>query len=77
MAKFILLKDYITKWYDFQTSLTHDDSEEILERLKEDMKKMNLEDGEINVNDDTIDIDLIDDTVWFFPLPALKRQSNG
>jgi hypothetical protein len=34
-----------------------------LERLEEDMKKMNLEDGEINVNDDTIDIDLIDDTV--------------
>lgn len=59
--KFFLLKDYISKWYDFQTSLTQDDSDQILERLEEDMKKMNLDDGEINVNDETIDIDLIDD----------------
>ena len=29
--------------------------------VEEDMKRMNLDDGEININDDTIDINLIDD----------------
>ena len=30
--------------------------------VEEDMRRMNLDDGEININDDTIVIDLIDDT---------------
>ena len=30
--------------------------------VEEDMRRMNLDDGEININDDTIDIDMLDDT---------------
>ena len=30
--------------------------------VEKDMKRMSLDDGEININDDTINIDLIDDT---------------
>ena len=31
--KFMLLKSYIERWYDFETSLKKDDSEAILKRI--------------------------------------------
>jgi hypothetical protein len=59
-AKFILLRGYIKKWYEFRNSLTQDDSKDILEKLEKKIKSNNANDNDIDVNDDTIDIDLID-----------------
>ena len=56
----MLLRDYITKWYEFRNSLTQDDSKDILEKDLENMQLNN--DNDMDINDDNINIDLIDDT---------------
>jgi hypothetical protein len=59
---FILLRDYIKKWYEFRNSLTQDDSKDNSERLEKKIESKNANDNDIVVTDDTINIDLIDDT---------------
>ena len=41
-AKFMILRDYNTKWYEFRNSLTQDDSKDILEKLEKDLENMQL-----------------------------------
>ena len=61
-TEFILLRDYIKKWYEFRNSLTQDDSKDIPEKLEKKIESNNANDNDIVVTDDTINIDLIDDT---------------
>jgi hypothetical protein len=55
---------YIKKWYEFRNSLTQDDSKDILEKLEKEIESNlnNANDNDIDINDDTINIEMIDDT---------------